>query len=51
MQKHGDIFFETFVRNRALNSEILDEEVDVSFANCQGHSLHGFIEDNIGRVL
>ena len=43
-EKHNDICFETFVRNQVLNYESLDEEVNVSFANCQEHSLHGFLE-------
>ena len=51
MEKHTDIFFETLVRNQVLNYEILDEEVHVSFANGQDHSLHGFIEEHFGRVL
>ena len=37
MEKHNDIFFKTFVRNQVLNSESLDEEVDVSFTNFQDH--------------
>ena len=36
---------------RFLNSEILDEKVDVSFANGQEHSLHGFLEEHFGRML
>ena len=34
IQEHDDISFETPRRNQVLNSDILDEEVDVSFANC-----------------
>ena len=51
MKKHNDIFFEALVKNQVLNSEILDEEVDVSFENCQEHSLHGFLEEHFGKVL
>ena len=51
MEKQNDIFFQTFVRNRVLNSESLDEESDVSFSNYQEHSLHGFLEWHFGRVL
>ena len=51
IEKHNDSFFETLVRNQVLNSDILDEEVDVSFANCQEHSLHGFLEYHFGRLL
>ena len=51
MEKHNDIFLETHIKNRVLNSDILDEEVDVSFENCQERSLHGFLEENFGRVL
>ena len=50
MEKHNDIFFETLVRNQVLNYDILDEEVDVSFANCQEHSLHGFLEELFDSV-
>ena len=29
----------------------MDEEVDVSFANCHEHSLHGFLEEQFDSVL
>ena len=33
IEEHNVISFETLIRNQVLNSDILDEEVDVSFAN------------------
>ena len=45
MEKHNDIFFETLVRNRVLNSKILDEEVDVSFSNYHEHIFQDSFED------
>ena len=51
MEKHNDILFETLVRNHVLNFEILDEEVDVSFENCNENSCHGFLKENFGRLL
>ena len=44
IKEHNDISFEILERNQVLNSDILDEEVDISFENCQEHSLHGFLE-------
>ena len=51
IKEHNDISFEILERNQVLNSEILYEEVDVSFENCQEHSLHGFLEEHFGRML
>ena len=45
IEEHNDISFETLGRNQVLNSEILNEEFDVSFANCHEHSLHGFPQE------
>ena len=34
IKEHNDISFEILERNQVLNSNILDEEVGVSFGNC-----------------
>ena len=51
IEEHNDISFETLGRNQVLNFEILDEEVDVSFANFHEHSLDGFLEETFNKVL
>ena len=51
IEENNDISFETLGRNQVLNSDILNEEFDVSFANCHEHSLHGFPEIQFDRVL
>ena len=51
IEEHNPIFFETLVRNQVLNPELLYEKVDVSFANGQEHSLHGFLEKHFARML
>ena len=45
IEEHNDISFETLGRNQVLISEILDEEVDVSFANCHEHIFQDCFED------
>ena len=35
IEQHNGIYFETLGGNQVLKYEILDEEVDVSFSNCQ----------------
>ena len=45
IEKHNDIPFETLGRNKVLNSEILDEEVDVSFENCHEHIIQDSFEE------
>ena len=35
IEEHNPILFETLIRNLVLNSDILDEEFDVSFSNFQ----------------
>ena len=34
IKEHNDISFEILERNQILNSDILYEEVDISFENC-----------------
>ena len=50
MKKYNDVFFKKLVRNQVLNSEILDEEVDVSFENCQEHLLHDSLEEQFDSM-
>ena len=38
------------VGNQVLNSNILDEEVDVSFVNCQKHSFHDSFKEKFDNV-
>ena len=38
-------------RNQILNSEILDEKVDVSFAECHKHIFQDSSEEKFGRLL
>ena len=45
IEDHNDISFERLERNRVLNYEILDEEVDVSFTNCYEHILQDSFEE------
>ena len=51
IEENNDISFKTLRRNQVLNSEILNEEVYVSFANSHEHSLHGFPEEQFDRVV
>ena len=51
IEEHNNISFETFGRNQVLNSEILDEEVKVSFANYHEHIFQDSFEEKFGRVL
>ena len=50
IEEHNDISFETLGVNWVLNYEILDEEVGVSFANFQEHSLHDSFEMKSNNV-
>ena len=51
IEEHDDIFFETLGRNQVLNSHILDEKADVSFAYCHEHIFQYSSEEKFGRVL
>ena len=51
IEENDDISFETLGRNQVLHSKILDEEVDVWFANCHEHIFQDSLEEQFGRVL
>ena len=50
-ERQNDISFEIYEKNQVVNSEILNEVVDVLVGNCHEHSLHGSFEDQFNKVL
>ena len=51
IKEPNDISFETLERNHVLNSEILNQVVDIPFENSHELFVHDFLKEQFGRVL
>ena len=51
LKKQNDASFEIHEKNQVINSEILNEVVDVLFKNCHEHIRQGYFEKQFDMVL
>ena len=49
-EEQNDISFKTHKESQVVNSEILNESVDISFKNCHDHTLYGSSENQFDNL-